>query len=948
MSEGNGSILITDIGSTTTKGLLLVRQEGVWRVASDATVPTTVEKPLEDVCIGVRTVADALGRQTGLSLLDTRQRPSVPYVTTSSAGGGLQMLVLGLTSTDTGRIAELAAQGAGGVILRTFTIDDGTPVIHKMRLMKDLHPDLILMAGGIDGGDIANVVRLAEILCLAKPTPKFDPQGRIPLVFCGNVDAREYVAQVLASRFDVTMVDNIRPTLTDTNLRPAREAILRLFMHTVMERAPGYATLKTWVTDDIIPTPVGVERILERYARAHGQNVVMVDMGGATTDVFSNIYGEYRRTVAANIGVSYSICNVIAREGIDAVMRHLPGGITEGTVRDYAASKMLNPARLPSGETELLIEWAVATVGIGAAWRQHQDMNFTVAKVGLLDRLRRREDFDPFQETFQAIDTKAFFHVSDIDLIIGTGGVISHAPPREAVRMLVEGFLPTGITKLAVDGTFRSPHLGAFASVDAEAARALFERECLRDSAYVVAPTGEAGDGVMLHVRNRATGLTADLRHGDVRYAPEGGDWDIVPGRGFRLYERTDGVQLDTALPVLFDCRGRGGAFTGTPLRSIEAFRAHAVGGISATRIPRSEVVTGPFEIRRELPYHGTIFVHAGERVAPEDPVGENVLTPPRVFIIDVHRLIGYHRHLKSEDIVAGILVKEGDDVSVGQRIFRGREAFFGMDFFCNSPVRGTVTGIEANGSIILREIQDYARKPVRINIAEALGIPPRHIRNRLEFRVGDFVQKGQELVKGSSTQLPVRAPRSGTLVEVNTDDGSVVVHYDLKPVVTRAVVAGTVTGVEPGHAVTVSGHGTVIRGAIGFGGECFGRLAPVAGLDASLDEARDGIVASVVPVDGAFLARCASAGVRGVIAPSVAALDWVVFAGREIGAGSTGDEDVRVRIVLTEGFGSIDMTPASRDLLERSRGASATLLTRTQIRAGVIRPLIIITDGAP
>jgi uncharacterized protein (TIGR01319 family) len=937
-------VFLTDVGSTMTKGLLLTRRDGAYRVAAAAAVPTTVEKPSEDVCLGVRAAAEAVGRQAGLNLLDERAAPIIPYLTTSSAGGGLQMLVLGLTSTDTGRIAQMAAQAAGGVILRTFTIDDRTPIIHRMRLIRDLHPDLILMAGGIDGGDIANVVRLAEILSLSRPTPKFDPSGRIPLVFCGNVDAREHVAQVLSGSFDLHMVENIRPTLLDMNLRPAKEAILTLFMNTVMERAPGYHQLKSWVAADILPTPIGVERILELHARAHGQNVVMVDVGGATTDVFSNIYGEYRRTVAANVGVSYSICNVIACGGIESVMHHLPKGIPEEAVRNYAANKMLNPTRLPSTEEELLIEHAVAAVGIGLAWQHHQDMNFTVAKVGLLDRLRRREDFDPFQETFQGIDLSTFFHVSDIDVIIGSGGVLSHAPRKDAVRMLVDGFLPTGITKLAVDASFRSPHLGVLTTVDPKGALDLFERECLCEVAYVVAPTGDVGDKVMLTLTDRASGIVHTLRGRDVFFASEGGAWEIVPGPGIRLYQRTDEVRLDTALPVLFDCRGRGAAFCGEPLISSEAFAARPPSG-RTTRVHLVRAVTsaGPFEIRRELPYEGTVFVKVGDRVVPSTPVGENVLTPPRIFIVDVHRLIGYQRRLTPEDIRDGILVKEGDTISLGQRIFRGQEAFLGVEYFCTSPVRGTVTAVEPNGSIILREIQDYARKPVRVDIAGFLGIRPEHIKNRLEFQVGDFVQKGQELVKGSSSRFPIRAPSSGTLVEINTDDGSVVLHYDLEPVTTLALVSGTVASVEAGRVAVISGQGTIIQGAIGFGGESFGQLTTMSDLGASLDGRGDTIVATVMAVDGAFLERCRLAKIRGVISPSIPALDWVRFARQEIAIGVTGDEDVPFPVMLTEGFGALPMEGACRDLLERSSGSTVSMFTRTQIRAGVVRPMVIL-----
>ena len=127
-------ILITDIGSTTTKALVLARDGEAWRFAAEAEAPTTVEKPTEDVCVGVRQAVAELEASCELRILSEDGQPVIPYLSTSSAGGDLQMLVFGLTSTDTGKVAKLTAHAAGGVILKTFTVDDKIPVIHKMTM----------------------------------------------------------------------------------------------------------------------------------------------------------------------------------------------------------------------------------------------------------------------------------------------------------------------------------------------------------------------------------------------------------------------------------------------------------------------------------------------------------------------------------------------------------------------------------------------------------------------------------------------------------------------------------------------------------------------------------------------------------------------------------------------------------------------------------------------
>ena len=123
------------------------------------------------------------------------------------------------------------------------------------------------------------------------------------------------VRDVIQEGFDLTVVDNLRPVLERENLGPARDAIHDLFLEHVMAHAPGYDKLIEWTDAPIMPTPGAVGNILQTIARERGINVVGVDIGGATTDVFSVFDGTFNRTVSANLGMSYSIFNVCAEAG---------------------------------------------------------------------------------------------------------------------------------------------------------------------------------------------------------------------------------------------------------------------------------------------------------------------------------------------------------------------------------------------------------------------------------------------------------------------------------------------------------------------------------------------------------------------------------------------------------------------------------------------------------
>ena len=944
----SGHVFITDIGSTTTKGLLLSIADGDARFVAEAESPTTVERPNEDVKIGVRAVAAALTEKSGVRILGDDGRPAIPYLTTSSAGGGLQMIVFGLSSVDTGKAAKLTAHAAGGVILGTFTIDDSVPVIHKMRMIRDLHPDMILLAGGVEGGNIASLVRLAEILSLAEPTPKFAPGRKLPLVYCGNSEAFAYLQGILEEKFELHRVENIRPTLLDLNPGPARDRVLRLFMDNVMQRAPGYAELTEWTAADILPTPTAVENILRLHSESTGENIVLTDVGGATTDVFSNIYGDYRRTVAANTGVSYSIANVLAEAGFAALAAHLPEGISETAVRNYVAGKMLEPTRLPESGTERAVEQAAATVGIGMAWAQHRETNFQVAHLGLLDRLKMREDYDPFEDVFWGPDMSFLFQVADTDLLVGTGGVFAAAAnPFEALRMLVDGFGPSGVTRVGVDRDFKSPHMGALAGLEPELAALLFRRECLLEIATVVAPLGRVAAGrPALRVRPHSGGDAIEMGGDSVRLLPPGG-YSLEALSGLHVEKNRIASELESPLPVLLDCRGRDEFFVGRALGRYGLPEFACPGdGFSARRpAARRPVERREYLVERSLPYEGEIFVKVGDRVEPDAVIGENVFSPPRVYIVDIQRIIGYESELTPEEIASGILVEVGDEVSAGQRMFRHGGGLFG-EYACTSPVRGEVLRIEPNGLVIMREIQDYGKRPVVVKVAERLGVKPKRIRRYLSVAVGDFVQRGEEIARDPDRLMPLRAPTTGTVKAVDTEAGTLTLQYDVEPVPLRGFVRGVVASVSPGRSAEIAGVGSVLTGAIGFGRERVGVIHMLPGGGASPADLMPGrVIVSSEPVDAEFLRDCAAAGIAGLIAPSLDSSEWTEFHGRELGAGLTGDEDIPFTLILTEGFGRLPLSPAHGDFLASAVGRTAGLQGRTQIRAGAQRPLVIVYD---
>ncbi len=323
------SILATDCGSTTTKAILIEKIDGEYRLSVRGEAPTTVEAPFEDVTKGVLNAVMEVEELAGRKLLDGDNIMTPRngdegvdiYISTSSAGGGLQMMVAGVVKGMTGESAERAALGAGSIVMDVLASNDGRKPHEKITRIRQLRPDMILLSGGIDGGTTKHVVELAEILAAANPKPRLGSDYKLPVIYAGNKNASNKIEETLGEITDLDLTENIRPVLERENLKPSRDKIHDLFMEHVMQQASGYKKLMSWTDAPIMPTPGAVGALIEMVAEKENISVVGVDIGGATTDIFSVFQKQFNRTVSANLGMSYSICNVLAESGLKNVLR---------------------------------------------------------------------------------------------------------------------------------------------------------------------------------------------------------------------------------------------------------------------------------------------------------------------------------------------------------------------------------------------------------------------------------------------------------------------------------------------------------------------------------------------------------------------------------------------------------------------------------------------------
>ena len=501
------SILATDCGSTTTKAVLIEHVSGEYRLTYRGEAPTTVEAPFEDVTRGVLNAVMEVEELSGRKIIDddkiitpTNGTNGVDiYISTSSAGGGLQMMVAGVVKSMSGESAERAALGAGSIVMDIIASNDGRLPHEKIKRIRELRPDMILLSGGIDGGTISHVVELAEILAAANPQPRLGQDYKLPVIYAGNNKAQKDISDTLGEMVDLDIVDNIRPVLERENLEPSRDKIHDLFMEHVMQQAPGYKKLMSWTDAPIMPTPGAVGSLIQMIAEKENISVVGVDIGGATTDIFSVFQGKFNRTVSANLGMSYSICNVLAESGLDNVLRWVPFDIDRKELTNRIGNKMIRPTTVPQSLEELFIEQSIAREALRLSFKQHKEF-----AVGLKGIQKERTISDAFDQTTSG---ESLVNMMDLDLLVGSGGVLSHAPRRQqSAKMLIDSFMPEGITQLAVDSIFMMPQLGVLANVDKKefgeearkAALEVFHKDCLIRLGTCITPVGRSKSGELV------------------------------------------------------------------------------------------------------------------------------------------------------------------------------------------------------------------------------------------------------------------------------------------------------------------------------------------------------------------------------------------------------------------------------------------------------------------
>ena len=241
----------------------------------------------------------------------------------------------------------------------------------------------------------------------------------------------------------------------------------------------------------------------------------------------------------------------------------------------------------------------------------------------------------------------------------------------------------------------------------------------------------------------------------------------------------------------------------------------------------------------------------------------------------------------------------------------------------------------------------------VPLNVANKLGIPPEDLDTVMLKKPGDKIEKGEMIALSKTLWIfknPAHATLSGTLESISKVTGQVLQRGAPQPVEVKAYLTGEVTDVFPEEGCEVTCRGSFVQGIFGIGGEVYGDIHigtkdhdTILDEDLITDDMKDKVVVGGSLVTADAMKKAIKIGVRGIVTGGFDDKDLRDFLGYDIGVAITGSETIGLTLVVTEGFGTINMASKTFELLKSHEGEMACINGATQIRAGVIRPEVVI-----
>ena len=505
----NNSLLAVDIGAINTRAAYFDVIEGGYRCIGVGQSPTTSNAPVRNVMIGVQLAIENLQTFIGKALMDADGHLIIPsqsdglgvdsMVTSFSLGPTIKVLSVGLLSDVSSKSIDNLVQSTYADVIERFTLTDQRSASDQVNEIVRLKPDLIVMAGGIDGGSTRFIEKMLEIIGLGV---FLLPEAERPIIFyTGNNQLQDAVRSALKN---VYISPNIRPTLENEDTTPAQNQLAGIVAAIRQKQMPELDEVRMLSGGFFVPSVYAQGRMV-RFLSSYfgsGKGVLSVDIGASTLSMGASFSGDLHLNVFPELGLGEPMRDLLTHTSLEEIMRWLSVDISAEIIQTYLYQKSIFPGFIPASKMELAIEQAIVrqNLQLGARW--------------MVERLPAR--VRPSNGLLPAFEP-----------ILASGAAITGAAnPAQKLLMLLDGLQPVGITTLAIDQNNMLAMLGAAAEVNSVVPVQALDAGAVSYLATVISPVSDAEYGTPIVraklIRDDGTEMSSEIQMGNLQVLPLG------------------------------------------------------------------------------------------------------------------------------------------------------------------------------------------------------------------------------------------------------------------------------------------------------------------------------------------------------------------------------------------------------------------------------------------
>lgn len=578
----NESILAIDVGAAVTRAAFFDVVEGEYRFVAAGQAPTTAEAPFKDVGIGVREAIRNLQSILGTTLLGPQDNNLIApsqadgsgvdaVVATMSAGPSVKTVVAGLLPDVSLHSVRRLAESTYSRVVDSLDLSDRRKPEQQLDSIVRTRPDLVILAGGTDGGASRSILKMLEAVGLAC---YLMPEEKRPMVlYAGNRKLANDVQELLGGHAGKLQISyNIRPSLETEDLEPASHELAGLVMKLRQRQIKGVDELNLWSAGNLLPTAYAEGRMIRFLSKLYESNrgLLSVNLGASAATIAAGFNGDLTLGVYPQFGLGENLGGILQHTEIEQIMRWMPLDISSNSLREYLFQKSLYPSAIPATPEEHAILQAVARQALYLAVRTAQNGFPASARPAQADLMPK------------------------LDLILAGGGAVAEsASLGQSLLLLLDAIQPVGITPFLLDQNNLLALLGA-----AAVRHHYLPVQVIESGAFIgmgtvvsVVASADVGDQVLRAklVYEDGTEARADVKFGGLEIIPlpsgqtarltlaplRRADAGLGPGRSGTI------TVNGGALGIVLDARGRPLSLPADVVRRRELMKrwSYAVGG---------------------------------------------------------------------------------------------------------------------------------------------------------------------------------------------------------------------------------------------------------------------------------------------------------------------------------------------------------------------------------